>query len=257
MRAEQFRALHQPGRPLLIANPWDAGSARLLAAIGFQALATSSSGFAGTLGRLDYGVTREEAIAHAAAVVAAVDVPVSADLEDCFGDPAGTVRMAVDAGLAGCSIEDWDGERLLPIDEAAARVAEAVGAADGELLITARAETFTRGRPDVAETIARLQAYEVAGADVLFAPLADRAEVLRELVTVVGRPVNVLARAGVSPVAELAELGVARISVGSGFAFAALGAAADVARELLEHGTYGFADAAARGAAVARPAFGS
>ena len=263
-RAERFLELHQREQPLLLANAWDVGSARLLASLGFDALATTSSGHAASLGRLDYGVTREEALEHAAGIAAASGLPVSADLEDGLGDdPAGvaeTVRMAIAAGLAGCSIEDWSAARgeLYDLETATARVAAAAHAAhDGpvRLVLTARAENYLRGRADLRETIARLQAYQQAGADVLYAPALERPEDLRELLAAVELPVNVLARAGVAPVAELAALGVKRISVGGGFAFAAYGAAVGAARELLRDGTYGFAELAAVGWRAAREAF--
>lgn len=263
-KAARFLELHRGERPLLLANAWDAGSAKLLASLGYQALATTSSGYAASLGRLDYGVTREETLAHAAALVAVTDVPISADLEECFAlDAAGvaeTVRLARDVGLAGCSIEDWDPreQRLYDIDEATARVAAAAAAAhDGDvrLVLTARAENHLRGNPDVQDTIARLRAYEQAGADVLYAPALDRPEDLRALLAAVELPVNVLARAGAPSVAELAQLGVKRVSVGGGFAFAAYGAAVKAASELLEQGTYGFTELSSVGGKAARAAF--
>jgi 2-methylisocitrate lyase-like PEP mutase family enzyme len=265
-KAARFLALHREDRPLLLANAWDVGSAKLLASLGYQALATTSGGYAASLGRLDYGVTREESLAHAAALVAATDVPVSADLEECFAvDSAGvaeTVRLALDVGLAGCSIEDWDPreQRLYDVGEAAERVAVAAAAAhagDVHLVLTARAENYLRGNPDVNDTISRLRAYQAAGADVLYAPALDRPEDLRELLAAVERPVNVLARRGTPPVTELAELGVKRISVGSGFAFAAYGAAIQVASELMSDGTYSFTDLSSAGAKAARTAFAS
>ena len=263
-RATRFLELHGQERPLLLANAWDVGSARLLVSLGFQALATTSSGYAASLGRLDYGVSREEALAHAAALVGATDAPVSADLEDCFAtDPAGvaeTVRLALDAGLAGCSIEDWSAaeQRLYDRDEAAERVAAAAQAAHSgpvRLVLTARAENYLRANPDLGDTIARLQAYQQAGADVLYAPALDRPEDLRELLASVDLPVNVLARRNTPPVAELAALGVKRVSVGGGFAFTAYGAAVEAARELLTDGTYGFSEMVAVGAKAARTAF--
>jgi 2-methylisocitrate lyase-like PEP mutase family enzyme len=263
-RAARFLELHRPGEPLLMPNAWDPGSARLLASLGFEALATTSSGFAASLGRLDYGVTREEAIAHGAVLAAAVGVPVSADLEDCFAqDPDGvaeTVRMARAAGLAGCSIEDWDprSQSLYPPEVAAERVAAAAHAAhEGgvRLVLTARAENHLRGVPDAADTISRLRAYQRAGADVLYAPALDEPRHLRELVASVERPVNVLARADTPAVAELAALGVGRVSVGGAFAFAALAAVREAAIELRERGTYGYAARSAEGAAAARTAF--
>lgn len=262
--AERFLELHHGPEPLLIPNPWDTGSARLLASLGFSALATTSSGFAATLGRPDGSVTRDEALAHAAAIAAATALPVSADLEDGFaGHPAGvaeTVRLAVAAGLAGCSVEDFtrrDDDPIYDLALAADRVAAAAEAAAGpaRLVLTARADNYLHGRPDLADTIARLQAYQEAGADVLYAPgLASVADV-REVVRSVDRPVNVLARAGGPAVPELAEAGVRRISVGGAFAFAALGAVVEAARELREQGTYGYLKRASQGRAAAKAAF--
>ncbi len=263
-KAARLLALHCEDRPLLLANAWDVGSAKLLASLGYQALATTSSGYAASLGRLDYGITREESLAHAAALVSATDVPVSADLEDCFAaDGAGvaeTVRLALHAGLSGCSIEDWNPreQRLYDITEAAERVgvaAEAAHASDVHLVLTARAESYLRGAPDLNDTIARLQAYQAAGADVLYAPGLDRHEDLRAMLASVDLPVNVLARPGTPPVGELAEMGVKRISVGGGFAFAAYGAALQAARELMSDGTYRFTELSSAGAKAARTAF--
>ena len=258
-----FLDLHRPGDPLLMPNPWDVGSAKLLAVLGFQALATTSGGFAATLGRPDMSVTRDEAIAHAAAVVAAVDVPVSADLENGFADDphgvAKTVKKAAAAGLAGCSIEDHtrqSAEPIYPVARAAERIEAAVEAAGRYVVITARCENFLHDRPDLADTIARLQRYQEAGAHVLYAPGVTTTEQIRAIVSSVDRPVNVLALPGTPPVAELAELGVARISVGGAFAFAAYGALVEAGRELLERGTYGFWERVAPGREVARRAFG-
>jgi 2-methylisocitrate lyase-like PEP mutase family enzyme len=249
-KAARFLELHRPGNPLLLPNPWDQGSARLLASLGFQALATTSSGYAWTLGRLDGSVSRDEALAHAASVVAATDLPVSADLEDCFADePAGvarTVALAVEAGLAGCSVEDYTRDEADPVYEiglAAERVAAAAEAAHAgpvRLVLTARAENYLHGRLDLADTITRLQAYQAAGADVLYAPGLTRLADIRHVVTALDRPVNVLALAGAPSVGELAEAGVSRVSVGGAFAFAALGALADAATELRDKGTYGY-----------------
>lgn len=262
--AAHFLALHQQERPLLLANAWDTGSASLLAALGFQALATTSSGYAATLGRLDYSVSREEAVTHAAALVTATDLPVSADFEDGFGDdPTGvaeTVRLALEIGLAGCSVEDWNSteERLFDIEEATERIAAAAETAHAgpvHLVLTARAENYLRGKPDLRDTIARLQAYQEAGADVLYAPALDRPEEIRELVASVDLPVNVLARPNVPPLSELAALGVKRVSVGGAFAFAALGTAHRAATELLNDGTYDFMELSAAGMKAARTAF--
>ena len=264
---DRFLALHTPGRPLLMPNPWDRGAAKLLESLGFEALATTSSGFAATLGRLDGMVSREEAIAHAAEIVDAVDVPVSADLENCFADDPGgvaeTVRLAVEAGLAGCSVEDFSGLESEPIYEAglaAERVAAAAEAAHSgarRLVLTARAENHVHGIDDLADTIARLQGFQEAGADVLFAPGLRELDQIRELVSSVDLPVNVLALPGVPPVSELAEAGVSRISVGGGIAFAAYGAAATAGRELLESGTYDYWKTAGPGAKAVREAFDS
>ncbi len=256
-KADRFLALHRPGNPLLLPNPWDQGSAKVLASLGFQALATTSSGFAATLGRLDGSVSRDEALAHAAAIVAATALPVSADLENCFaGDPDGvarTVALAAGTGLAGCSVEDYTGDDDAPVYDiglAAERVAAAVEAAHGgpvRLVLTARAENYLHGRPDLADTIARLQAYQAAGADVLYAPGLTSLADIRQVVAAVDRPVNVLAMSGAPPVSELAAAGVSRVSVGGAFAFAALGALADAAGELLGEGTYGYLAGSAAG----------
>jgi 2-methylisocitrate lyase-like PEP mutase family enzyme len=261
-RAAHFLALHRRERPLLIPNPWDAGSAKLLASLGFEALATTSSGFAATLGRLDGSVTRDEALAHAATIVAATDLPVSADLEKAFADdPAGvaeTVRLALEAGLAGCSVEDFSGDVIYEPGLAAERVAAAVEVAHGgpvHLVLTARAENHIRGNPELEDTIARLKAYEEAGADVLYAPGLADAEEIRAVVESVQRPVNVLVRPGAPSVAELGALGVKRISVGGAFAFNAVGALVEAAQELAQEGTYGFSERATRGVRAARSAF--
>ena len=247
-----------------MANAWDAGSARLFASLGFEALATTSSGYAATLGRLDYGVSREQALVHAASLAGATELPLSADLENCFADDtegvAETVRLAREAGLAGCSIEDWcpSEQRIYDLEEAVERVAAAAAAAhegDGGLVLTARAENHLRGRSDLQDTIERLRRYEQAGADVLYAPAVDSAADITAIVSELQRPVNVLARATVPPVAELAEIGVKRVSVGGAFAFAALAAAAEAARELLSEGTYTYSARAADGGRLAREAF--
>jgi 2-methylisocitrate lyase-like PEP mutase family enzyme len=262
--AERFRALHHGDAPLLLPNPWDVGSAKLLASLGFQALATTSSGFAATLGRLDGSVTRDEALAHSAEIVGATELPVNADLENGFADdPEGvaqTVRLALDAGLAGCSIEDFTGrddEPIYPLELAAERIAAAAEASGGRLVLTARSENYLHGRPDLDDTIARLRAFEEAGADVLYAPGLRSIEDIRAVVAAVERPVNVLALPVAPPVQELAAAGVRRVSVGGGFAFAALGALAAAGRELLDQGTYGFWENAGPGAKAAREAFGS
>jgi 2-methylisocitrate lyase-like PEP mutase family enzyme len=264
-KTERFHLSHRPGDPLLLPNPWDRGSAKLLAALGFEALATTSSGFAATLGRLDGSVSRDEALAHAAAIVAATDLPVSADLENCFADDpdgvARTVFLAAETGLAGCSVEDYsgdDGEPIYDIGLAAERVAaaaEAAHAGPARLVLTARAENHLHGRQDLADTITRLQAYQEAGADVLYAPGLTQLADIRQVVTAVDRPVNVLASSGVPPVGELAAAGVSRISVGGAFAFAALAALADAATELRDKGTYGYIAKSAAARQVIRRAF--
>jgi len=252
-----FLALHKPGSPLLIPNPWDAGSARVLEWIGFQALATTSSGFAMTLGRSDGQVSAEEALSHAADVVNAVSIPVSADLENGFaGDVAGVVETyaaALETGLAGGSLEDYDGASLYSIDEAADRVAAAVSVTAGKFVLTARAENHIRGNPDLADTIRRLQRYQEAGADVLHAPGVIAAADVRTLLSEVDRPVNVLLLPGGATVAELAELGVARISIGGAFAFTALSALVDAGREFL-NGEAGYFDRMAAGREAAKAA---
>jgi 2-methylisocitrate lyase-like PEP mutase family enzyme len=264
-KAARFLALHTSESPLLLPNPWDRGSASLLTSLGFQALATTSGGFAATLGRLDGSVTSEQALAHAASIVGATDLPVSADLENAFADdPAGvadTLGLALDAGLAGCSVEDYTGVDDAPIYEiglATERIAAAAAVAHRgpvHLVLTARAENHLRGRSNLADTIARLQAYQQAGADVLYAPGLRDPQDIRQLVAAVERPVNVLAVPGAPTVPELAALGVRRVSTGSAFAFAALGAVVGAANELRGEGTYSFLDRAGVGANAARAAF--
>jgi 2-methylisocitrate lyase-like PEP mutase family enzyme len=264
-KAALFLSLHRPHEPLLLPNPWDPGSAKVLVDLGYRALATTSGGFAGTLGRLDGRVTRDEALVHAAAVVEATAVPVSADLENGFAhDPAGvaeTVGLAIKAGLAGCSVEDFAPGRsdtIYPLAEARQRVAAAVEAAHSggvHLVLTARAENYLHGRPDLADTITRLQAYQEAGADVLYAPGLTAAGDIRSVINSLDRPLNVLVLPGVPPVAELAALGVARISVGSHFARVATAALVDAGRELIESGSYGWLPQSGAGADVARRVF--
>jgi 2-methylisocitrate lyase-like PEP mutase family enzyme len=262
--AAGFLALHHHDVPLLLPNPWDEGSARLLAFLGFKALATTSSGFAATQGLLDGSASRDDALAHAALIVSATALPVSADLEGGYArEPqavAETFRRARDTGLAGASIEDYDGQAgdIYEIGLARDRVsaaAEAFHSGEARLVLTGRAENIFRGRTDLADTITRLQAYQEAGADVLYAPgLTDLADI-RSVVESVDRPVNVLARPNGPSVAALASVGVARVSVGGGLAFAALGAAVQAARELLEEGTYSWYAQARLGAQAARDAF--
>lgn len=254
----RFRALHAAPGAFVIPNPWDAGSARLLAQLGFPALATSSSASAGTLGRCDYGVSREEALRMATAIVTATDLPVSADLENGFGDAPDavveTVRGAAAIGLAGCSIEDAAGdeppydlglatERVSAAVETARRVAAAEGPGALPIVITARAENFLRGRPDLDDTIARLQAFERAGADVLFAPALPNLDAVRAVCAAVSKPVNVIGyiENGSVSVAELAAAGVKRISLATVLYRVALAAVRDAARQVHDQGTFTFA----------------
>jgi 2-methylisocitrate lyase-like PEP mutase family enzyme len=257
-KARRFQELHRGPGCFVIPNPWDAGSARLLADLGFAALATTSAGLAFSLGRPDgmNAVSREETLANAAAIVAATDLPVAADLENGFGASpeacAETIRLAAAAGLVGGSIEDATGEASKPIHDfgaAVARVAAAVAAARSlpfPFMLTARAENFLHGRPDLADTIRRLQAFQEAGADVLFAPGLRSADDIRSVVTSLDRPVNVvMGLKGVNlGVAELSALGVRRISVGGSLARAALGAFIAAAREIHDHGSFGYAERA-------------
>ncbi len=225
-------------------NPWDAGSAKLLAWLGFPALATTSSGHAATLGRLDQQVTRDELLAHAAALAAAVDVPLNVDSERCFAaDPAGvaeTVALIAETGAAGCSIEDYDPEAdaIDPVGAAATRVAAAAEVARRHgLVLTARAENHLYGAADLDDTIARLQAYREAGADVVYAPGLKVLDDISRVVGEVDAPVNVLAWPGGPSIPELASVGVRRVSTGGALARAAYGALVRGARELLGEGT--------------------
>ncbi|MCX4783099.1 isocitrate lyase/PEP mutase family protein [Streptomyces sp. NBC_01264] len=253
-RALAFRRLHEGTEPFVVPNPWDAGTARLLTGLGFSALATTGAGLAYSLGLPDgtNQVSRREILANAAEIVAATHLPVSADLESGFGDTprdvAETIRLAAAAGLVGASIEDSTGRDdhpVRPLEEAVERVAAAVAAArelDFPFTVTARAENFFQGRSDLADTIRRLRAYEAAGADVLYAPGLPNAEAVRAVCAAVRRPVNVLMGSPALPlsVAELGELGVRRISVGSALARAALGSVVRAAGEIRTHGTFGF-----------------
>lgn len=244
---ETFRELHAEGL-FVMPNPWDVGSARLLSSLGFPALATTSSGHAASLGRLDQQVGRDELLEHAAAIVAAVDVPVNVDSERCFADdPEGvaeTVRLIARTGAAGCSIEDYDPSdgTIEPIEVSVERVAAAARAAREEgLVLTARAENHLYGLGGLDDTIARLSAYRDAGADVVYAPGLVDLDQIGRLVREVGGPVNVLARPSGPPIAELASVGVRRVSTGGALAGAAYGALVLGARELLESGTSSYA----------------
>jgi 2-methylisocitrate lyase-like PEP mutase family enzyme len=249
-----FRALHEREGAFIIPNPFDAGSARLLAHLGFEALATTSAGYAFTLGQRDNTVGREQMMVHAAAIVAATPLPVSADLENGFGDDpetvAETIRLAAAAGLAGCSIEDSTGRADDPIYEYAHAVdrmraaAEVARALPFPFTLTGRAENYLVGRPDLDDTIRRLQAYQEAGADVLYAPgLRSRGDIAA-VVRAVDRPVNVVMGLQGVPLslAELSSLGVKRVSVGSALSRAALGAFLRAAREMKEQGTFTFGE---------------
>jgi 2-methylisocitrate lyase-like PEP mutase family enzyme len=252
-KAAAFKALHAQG-VFVIPNPWDIGSAKMLAREGFRALATTSAGMAWAVGRPDGGVGREGALAHARAIVGATDLPVSADLENGFGDApadcAETVRGAAAAGLVGCSIEDSSGRADAPIyafEQALARVQASVAAARAlpfPFMLTARAENFLHGRQDLEDTLRRLRAFAEAGADVLYAPgLATREQIAAVVKAVAPKPVNVLAypALGAITASELGALGVRRISVGGLLARAAYGAALRAAREMSSAGTFTFA----------------
>jgi 2-methylisocitrate lyase-like PEP mutase family enzyme len=264
-KAARFLASHHQESPLLVPNPWDQGSARLFEWLGFEALATTSGGFAATRGRLDGSMGRDEVLANATGIVEATTLPVSADLEHGFGDEpadvAETVQRALGCGLAGCSIEDSTGRDDAPLYGVAMAVERLVAAAEVahagpvRLVLTGRAENHLHGVDDLGDTIDRLQAYQEAGADVLYAPGLTEIGDIRRLVGAVDRPVNVLARPGGPTVAELADAGVARVSVGGALCFAALGSVARAATELLEEGTFGFWEESARGREAALAAF--
>src|SRR4051794_27393139 len=230
-----FRALHE-GTPFLIPNPWDVGSARVLESLGFPALATTSSGFAFTLGRQDGGATLEEVVEHVAAIAAAVDIPVSVDLENGYGPPDVAIRGVAGAGAAGASIEDWDRERgLYELGEAVERVAAAVEAAPRPFVVTARAENHLRGNPDLDDTIARLNAYAEVGAACLYAPGLRTVEEIRAVCSSVAKPVNVLAVRTLT-VAEIFAAGAQRVSVGGALAWVAAQALVDAATAIRDRG---------------------
>jgi 2-methylisocitrate lyase-like PEP mutase family enzyme len=238
---EAFRALHA-GEPFIIPNPWDAGSAKVLAALGFKALASTSSGFAFTLGRRDGGVQLDEVVAHTRALVTATPLPVSIDMENGYGpapeDAARAVAAARQAGAAGGSIEDYDpATGIYDRAQAVARIEAAVEAAGGEFVLTARAENLIRGVADLDDTIARLQAYEAAGADVLYAPGLRDAEQVRTVCASVSKPVNVLGHAGLT-MAEIVDAGGQRVSVGGALCWASVRAFADVAVQMRDAGDF-------------------
>jgi len=253
-KSQAFRALHARNTAFLIPNPWDAGTARLLAHLGFEALATTSSGYAFSVGQRDNTIGRDQMMKHLSAVASATDLPVSADLEKGFGDEpavvAETIRLAAAAGVVGGSIEDSTGRADEPIyqrEHAADRIraaAEQARALPFAFTLTGRAENYLHGRPHLKDTIARLQAYQEAGADVLYAPGLASMDDIAAVVSSVDRPVNVLmGLAGVS-LADLSAIGVRRVSVGSALCRAALGAFLRAAREMREHGTFHWASEA-------------
>ncbi len=253
-KANAFRALHEAAGAFVMPNPWDAGSARMLAGLGFRALATSSGAAAGVLGRRDGTTTRDEALAHARLIVEATDLPVAADLEKGFGDApdvvAETIRMAADVGLVGGSIEDATGDPRNPLydlDTAVKRVEAAAVAARAlpfRFTLTARTENYLRGNPDLNDTIRRLQAFEKAGADVLFAPALPDLAAVRAVCAAVAKPVNFMAaiRGRSFTVAELDAAGVKRISLATSLYRAAMTGLLNAAREVRERGTFEYLD---------------
>jgi 2-methylisocitrate lyase-like PEP mutase family enzyme len=262
-KAEAFKALHERADAFIIPNPWDAGSARLLAGLGFEALATTSVGFANTLGRLDGQVARDEVLGHCRDLCEATDLPISADLENCFADdPEGaaeTIRLAAQTGLVGGSIEDYGGDPANPIYDfglAVERVqaaAEAAHSFDFPFVLTARAENLLRGRRDLDDTIRRLQAFEAAGADVLYAPALTTLDEVRLVSGALKKPLNVLGTMlkGVT-VEQLAGAGVKRISTGGALARAALTALISAATEMRDGGSFEWVSGLAPGADVSK-----
>jgi 2-methylisocitrate lyase-like PEP mutase family enzyme len=253
-KAARFRALHEAPGAFVIPNPWDGGSARILAALGFQALATSSGAQAGSFGRKDGKTTREEALAHCRVIVNATDLPVSADLEKCFGDEpkvvAETIRLAAGVGLVGGSVEDATGDKQKPLfdhGQATERVAAAVEAARGAgfpFTLTARTESFLRGNPNLDDVIKRLQAFEKAGADVLMAPGLPDLAAVRAVCGAVSKPVNFMVgiKGKSFSVAELTAAGVKRISLATSLYRSAMSGLLDAAREVKDKGTFGYVD---------------
>ena len=245
-KGQRFVELHE-GEPFVIPNPWDAGSAKVLVGLGFKALATTSGGFAFTLGRHDGHVTPDEVMEHTRVLAEAVDVPVSVDLENGYGpepeQAADAIERVAAAGAVGGSIEDWDpgDERIYELEHATERVAAACEAArrlDFPFLVTARAENHFRGNPDLEDTIARLQAFERAGADVLYAPGVRTVDEVRAICQATSKPVNVIARPKLS-FAEVVEAGAQRVSVGSSLAFVAIAAMAEAAEAIRDEGDFG------------------
>jgi 2-methylisocitrate lyase-like PEP mutase family enzyme len=244
-KGERFKELHE-GEPFLIPNPWDAGSAKAMQALGFEALATTSGGFAFTLGKMDGDVTLDEIVAHTASLAAATDLPISVDLENGYGPAPEQAALAItsiaEAGAAGGSIEDWDRDdgELYETARAAERIAAAAEAARGldfTFMLTARAENHLRGNPDIDDTIARLQAYSEAGADVLYAPWLSTAEDVKAVCDAVDKPVNVLANPKLS-MSAIVEAGGQRVSVGSWLTWVALEAMVSAAEEIRDTGSF-------------------
>jgi len=246
-KGEAFRALHE-GDPFVIPNPWDTGSAKVLAGLGFKALATTSGGFALTLGKRDGEQTLEETVAHVRVLSGATDLPISVDLENGYGpapeDAAKAITAVAEAGAVGASIEDWDRDegRLYERQEAAERISAAVDAARSlgfPFTLTARAENFLRGNPDLEDTIGRLQAYERAGADVVYAPRLTTTEQIRAICDAVSKPVNVLAFAALGlSFAEISDAGAQRVSVGGWLTYTAMNAAVEVAKRIRDEGDF-------------------
>ena len=262
--AARLRALHERDEPFVIPNPWDVGTARILASMGFEALATTSAGMAFSLGVVEGATSRDDVLTHCASIVGATPLPVSADLENCFGHApeavADTIRLAAQVGLAGGSVEDYTGDDDAPIyafDAAVERVAaaaEAAASVAAGFVLTARCENHLHGRQDLDDTIRRLQAYEAAGADVLYAPGLRDLDAIRTVCASVGRPVNVvMGLPGNSfTVAELGAAGVKRISVGSALARLAMGSFMEAAAEMAEQGSFTFGGRAPGFNAIAR-----
>jgi 2-methylisocitrate lyase-like PEP mutase family enzyme len=261
-KASDFAALHAAPGCFVIPNPWDPGSARTLAALGFKALTTTSAGYARSIGVTDYRAGREHVMEHIRLMAPAIDIPLAADLENGFGDApedcAETIRLGADAGLVGGSIEDFTGDRSNPLHEtarAADRVRAAAEAAKRlpfKFMLCARAENYLHGRQDLADTIKRLQAYQEAGADVLFAPGLNTSEEIRTVCSSVDRPVNVMggARKEHLTIAQIGELGVKRVSLGGMMQAIAASAMIHAAREIAESGTFGFAKGMIPGAEI-------
>ncbi len=263
-KIKRFRALHRPGAPFIVPNPWDAGSARILEGLGFKALATTSSGFALTKGRRDYGVTREEAIDHCRDIAAAVNIPVTADLENGWGDDPvdceETIRLAIETGLAGGSIEDSTGDPSNPVfdqNHAAERIVAAEYIARKSktgFVLTARAEAFLYGEAKLDDVIDRLLQFEAAGADVLYAPGLPDMDAVRAVCSAISKPVNVLiiGKLAHHSVAEFAQAGAARLSIGGGLAWSAYGTLASAAT-MLKDGGFDMLGANSDGAKIVAP----